>query len=179
MSSLKVPITNLLPEGMLSQHCEAMVRLCLKEFYTKRLCNSIHEITLELDENMEETTWGEADVTHEDSRPREFSISLNPHAFNRAIRERHLREDIVRVVAHEMIHIRQYASKELSSSVTLGSSGHLKMLTMWKGEVYKQSRRKNAYWFDPWEMEARAYEEPAFSVYFSSLDAETKKFFPV
>lgn len=170
-------IVNNLPAGKLATFCGEMVEFCLQNFFHKRTREAIHEIVLELDE-LHENTWGETSVEFEDTRPRDFKIAIADGGWKRAETEHHIREEIMKVVAHEMIHVRQYASKQLTSVIRMGSSGKIKLETRWKNQIYRQKKGKHSYWFEPWEMEARAFEEPAYQMFLESI-GKRANYFPM
>lgn len=55
------------------------------------------------------------------------------------------RDDILCVTAHEMVHVKQYELDNL----TLSEAGYFMNSKEYKGD----------YWFSPWEIEARGYEQ--------------------
>ena len=72
-------------------------------------------------------------------RPREFEIEIHKNQRNRRLLE---------TVAHEMVHVKQYAKDELHEYVQ--KKGH-----RYKGEYYKDGID---YWDEPWEIEAHGRE---------------------
>ena len=77
------------------------------------------------------------------ARPREFNIDINSKFKLRSILE---------TVAHELVHVKQFARGELyQSSVT--------MKQRWLGKWYK---RNPSYWNQPWEIEAHGREPGLF-----------------
>lgn len=64
-------------------------------------------------------------------------------------------EDPVETLAHEMVHVKQYAKKELGEDVVIASRGSKKQeLTKWKGELWKPKSKEDPYFDSPWEIEA-------------------------
>jgi hypothetical protein len=77
------------------------------------------------------------------ARPREFNIDVNSKLKLRTLLE---------TVAHELVHVKQFARGELyQSSVT--------MKHRWQGKWYK---RTPSYWNQPWEIEAHGREPGLF-----------------
>tara|TARA_B110000503_G_scaffold48925_1_gene79427 strand:+ start:1434 stop:1910 length:477 start_codon:yes stop_codon:yes gene_type:complete len=77
------------------------------------------------------------------ARPREFNIDVNSKLKLRLLLE---------TVAHELVHVKQFARGELyQSSVT--------MKHRWQGKWYK---RTPSYWNQPWEWEAAGREAGLF-----------------
>lgn len=73
------------------------------------------------------------------SRPRDFEIEINKYLDMRTMLE---------TVAHEMVHVKQYARKELFET----SAGRHRWLNEW----YEEG--KVSYWDLPWEIEAHGRE---------------------
>lgn len=80
--------------------------------------------------------------------PRYFTISLN----------RNQTEDIIRTLAHEMVHVKQYAKNELGKHLRMTSSTGLKIATVWQGKVWKAKLKEDDYFDSPWEIEAYGRE---------------------
>lgn len=74
-----------------------------------------------------------------------YMIELNPD-FARAATE----EEMVIVVSHEMVHVNQFVNDALNLEYDL-----------FRGRKYKNE----AYWFKPWEIEARGYEYAFLEMY--------------
>jgi len=66
--------------------------------------------------------------------------------FNRDFIKAGKLEDIIKTAAHEMVHVKQYMVDGLDMPADSP--------TLFRGEKYK-----GEYWFAPWEVEARGYEE--------------------
>lgn len=77
-----------------------------------------------------------------------YTIHLDKYWIKDAIRD-----ELITVIAHEMVHVKQYEQDGLDLTV-VGSYMNGKE---WKGD----------YWFSPWEIEARGYEQ-AFLHYFTT-----------
>lgn len=78
-----------------------------------------------------------------------YEIEINWSWFVKATEE-----DIVKVVAHEMVHVKQYEQDGLV----------LENDCFW----YKGKEVQEDYWFCPWEIEARGYEQAFWSMYEAS-----------
>jgi hypothetical protein len=108
----------------------------------------VRTITLDLERTRTSDVMGEC-VSEDDTRnPRWFTISL---------RGKKTDEDIVKTLAHEMVHVKQYAKNELSNHmrVTKGkvSCGH-----KWQGDWWTPGKKEDAYFDSPWEIEAYGRE---------------------
>lgn len=85
-------------------------------------------------------------------RPRVFVITLK----NMRIKE------VLKTLAHEMVHVKQYARGELKDCVGA---------TRWKDRHYplKSRATREQYWFQPWEIEAYGMEVGLFECYADSI----------
>lgn len=84
--------------------------------------------------------------------PRWFTINLK----NQAI------EDMIKTLAHEMVHVKQHAKNELQTGHVIATRGGLKISSKWKGEIWKPKRAEHPYYDSPWELEAFAKEISLF-----------------
>lgn len=82
------------------------------------------------------------------ARPRYFTINLRKQPV----------EEMIRVLAHEMVHLKQYAKNELSKQFRLTTRGGLKIGSKWMGEFWEPKGKEDAYWDCPWELEAYGRE---------------------
>lgn len=89
-------------------------------------------------------------ISDDDNRsPRFFSIIL---------REGPGDDDIIKTLAHEMVHVKQYAKRELVSGVFVAAKGGLKITSKWMGEIWKPKAKEDNYYDSPWEIEAYGRE---------------------
>ena len=106
-----------------------------------RLYHNI-EITLEFDdEELNKNVYGYCDWNDKNDRARDFTITINPNLGKR---------NMLLVLAHEMVHVKQYAKGELKDFVRVKR-------VKWKGKVYNEE--KLDYWEQPWEIEAHGREK--------------------
>lgn len=68
-------------------------------------------------------------------------------------------ESHLKTLAHEMVHVKQYALRELTKNLVVSRGGKVSMVSYWKGEKYKAKRKEDEYWDCPWEIEAYGREE--------------------
>jgi hypothetical protein len=106
-----------------------------------RLYHNI-EITLEFDDaELNKNVYGYCDWNDKNDRARDFTITINPNLGKR---------NMLLVLAHEMVHVKQYAKGELKDFVRVKR-------VKWKGKVYNEE--KLDYWEQPWEIEAHGREK--------------------
>lgn len=110
-----------------------------------RLSNNI-SLNIVLDDTLINTKFY-GSVTWEDDnhRPREYEMDLCNH----------LKDSMLfRVLAHEIVHIRQYATGDLKDLITQAN------YCKWKNELVQSEGRGSGSYFDfPWEVEARRDQE--------------------
>ena len=82
---------------------------------------------------------GEIDFYDNNHRPKEFTMTVDKTVSKRRIME---------TIAHEMVHVKQYAKGELVDLSRCGS-------TKWQNEVINKDTN---YWDLPWEVEAHGKE---------------------
>lgn len=100
--------------------------------------------TLEVEITLKKLTGAYGYCLHVDDRYFEIEVSKD-------IRHRRLLE----TVAHEMVHVKQYARRELSENTYCKVANRYK----WQGETLKKTPE---YWDRPWEIEAHGREVGLF-----------------
>jgi len=91
-------------------------------------------------------------------RPRSFEIGINP---------RLQRYKMLQCLAHEMVHVKQYARGELTSEL---------LDAKWQGKVYKITSSFEDYLNWPWEVEAYGRDRALYLFYQVMLKTEKVKF---
>lgn len=103
-------------------------------------------LTIELDKNLE--TQGMCYSEDDTKNPRNFVIS---------IRDKIGDDDIIQTLAHEMVHVKQYAKNELYKSLRM-YKGKTTLNSIWQGAPWKPKSREDPYWDSPWELDAYGRE---------------------
>jgi hypothetical protein len=80
----------------------------------------------------------------------------NPRYFTIRLRKQRL-DEMIRTLAHEMVHVKQYAKNELSKQMRLARGG-LRIGSKWQGEWWDPKGKQDGYWDAPWELEAYGRE---------------------
>ena len=112
-------------------------------FYAQSLFKprTLENLILKIKFNKKIDAYGYASVTEfsPSNKPRQFEIELHPGigAY-----------DILKTLAHEMVHVRQYIQGDVNIK-----------LTRWKGTRIDEVD----YWDQPWEIEAHGYESGLFT----------------
>ncbi len=120
------------------------------------------QIDIELVANLETKDGVSGDCTWEDSRgnPREFTIRVCSTVG---------RSEMLMTLAHEMVHVKQYARGELKDTY----EGF--RFCKWMGKRYNWN--KTHYYDLPWEIEAHGREEGMFVRYAKKYDYEMTKWY--
>lgn len=120
------------------------------EFFALQLMDPrmVRNITLDIEVVDKLEVNGEC-VNEDDTKsPRWFTITLKRKPKD---------DDIIKVLAHEMVHVKQYAKNELSKQFRLATGG-IRLGSKWHGEWWKPSSKEDGYWDAPWEIEAYGRE---------------------
>ena len=119
---------------------ESIAKFCAEKLFSKKLSDKIM-LDIEFSKTLlkEDGILGEIDFDDHNHRPREFTITVDSTVSKRRMME---------TIAHEMVHLKQYAKGEL---VDMMGSGAVR----WQKEDV--SRGIN-YWDLPWEIEAHGKE---------------------
>ena len=127
------------------KHVESMVNFCIAKLMP-RMKNL--DVTVRLKDLTNKHAYGfcmadpEGEATRSD-RPREFDIEVHSKMKLRKVLE---------TVAHEMVHVKQYARGELYQGVRIAKH-------RWQG---KYVSNRMSYWDTPWEIEAHGREAGLF-----------------
>jgi hypothetical protein len=112
-------------------------------FYAEQLLTprTLENFTLRIKFNSKLDAYGYASATEfsPSNKPRQFEIELHPGIGA---------SDILKTLAHEMVHVKQYIKGDVNMK-----------LTRWKGMRVDDVD----YWTQPWEIEAHGYESGLFT----------------
>ena len=121
--------------------CKEAVKWYGRYLLGNRLYHKV-EILIEFDNSeLNTNVYGFCDWNDTNDRARDFTITVDPNLGKR---------NMLLVLAHEMVHIKQYAKGELKDYVRVNK-------VKWKGKVYNDA--KIDYWEQPWEIEAHGREK--------------------
>lgn len=128
------------------------------EFFARQLMHGkmVNNLTIDIEKCHRLDVMGEC-INEDDTRnPRWFTINLRDSKDD---------EDIVKTLAHEMVHVKQYAKNELAKvdqwvarKTARGVGKRLVIASKWMGKIWKPSTKENEYWDCPWEIEAYGRE---------------------
>lgn len=93
--------------------------------------------------------------------------SRRPRSFEIGIRHTMQRYKMLQCLAHEMVHVKQYARGELSSEL---------ITAKWQGKTFKLTNSMEDYLNWPWEVEAYGRDRSLYLFYQVMLKSEKVKF---
>lgn len=143
--ALKVHFTRLnlaKDKGVSRDDLVEAINFYLDKLVSKRLKNSL-TLFVHFSKDME--ACGDCIYLDDYNRPKEFAINIK---INSGVTYKTLMQSI----AHELVHVKQWATGEMREYVKPGLSN----LTSWRKE--KVDISKLDYWFLPWEIEAHGLE---------------------
>ena len=129
------------PKKVSMKLCKEAVQFYGQHLLGKRLYEKI-ELTLEFDaSDLGSTVYGFCDWNDDNHKARDFTIIVHPDLHKKTM---------LTVLAHEMVHVKQYAKGELKDYVRMKS-------VKFQGKIYDDN--KLDYWDHPWEIEAHGREK--------------------
>lgn len=142
------------PNKVPTKLCKDAVKWYGKKLLGERLYHNV-EITIDFDDaELGENTYGFCDWNDDNHRARDFTITVHPDLGKR---------NMLLVLAHEMVHVKQYAKGEMKDYLRARR-------VKWKGKVYNDKNIN--YWDLPWEIEAHGREK---GLYYRFLEFQGKK----
>jgi hypothetical protein len=119
------------------------------EFFARCLMHGRMVDNLELDIEIEKKLDVQGLCVNEDenSRSRFFTVQLRKDDL----------DEMIQTLAHEMIHVKQYAKNEHFKK-HLTTKGGLKIESYWMGKHWKPTKGEVDYYDSPWEIEAYGRE---------------------
>lgn len=116
------------------------------DFFAKQLMDPRMVRNLVLDIEIRNKMDVDGECVDEDGwrNPRYFTIGLKRQDIN----------EMIKILGHEMVHVKQHAKNELKSGIMIPTRGGLKMTSRWHGEIWKPKGKEDHYWDSPWEIEA-------------------------
>lgn len=120
------------------------------EFFATQLMDIRMVRNLKIDLEVKDTFDVNGECTNEEG-------TKNPRWFTITLKKKPKGEDIFQVLAHEMVHVKQYAKNELSKQFRL-TRGAISTASKWHGEFWIPKSKEDPYWDCPWEIEAYGRE---------------------
>lgn len=126
------------------------------EFFAHQLMDPrmVRNLELDIEHNPKLDVQGECVSEDDTKNPRWFTITLRNGKDD---------EELIKTLAHEMVHVKQYAKNELAKVLTAARGGRgIRIASKWKGEIWDPKKKEDAYWDCPWEIEAYGREVGLF-----------------
>lgn len=121
------------------------------DFFARQLMHGrmVNNLMIDIEKVRRLDVMGEC-VNEDDTRnPRWFTINLRDASGD---------DDVVKTLAHEMVHVKQYAKNEMKTQMRVTRGGGFQRATVWQGEVWNPKSKEDEYWDCPWEIEAYGRE---------------------
>lgn len=127
------------------------------EFFADILMDprTVRNLQIDIEVSKDLDVLGDCGNEDDERSPRWFTIELKTQTA----------DEMIKTLAHEMVHAKQYAKNELKSGFMVASRGGLKTTSKWMGKVWKPSRKEHHYYDSPWEVEAYGKEVGLFHRY--------------
>lgn len=109
---------------------------------------TVRNLQIDLERNRKLDVMGECVSEDDTKNPRWFTITLRGGRKD---------DDMIQTLAHELVHVKQYAKNELSKQMRL-TRGGIGIGSKWHGEWWNPKSKEDAYWDAPWEIEAYGRE---------------------
>lgn len=95
----------------------------------------------------------------------------NPRWFTIGLKNQDIKE-MIKVLGHEMVHVKQHAKNELQTGHAVAARGGLKIYSKWMGQIWKPKGKEDAYFDAPWEIEAYGREVGLYHKWVAAQGAE-------
>jgi hypothetical protein len=134
------------------------------EFFAGILLDPRMARNIELDIELNKTLDVEGQCVSEDDtkNPRYFTIELRNHRDD---------DNIIQTLAHEMVHVKQYAKNQLYKKLALAKGG-FSTDSVWEGKTWKPKRKQDRYFDSPWEIEAYGRELGLYHRWLKHLESQ-------
>jgi hypothetical protein len=142
---MEITITGMIGKRKEKKLLEEAARFFAAQLMDPRMVRNI-TLDIEVYNNLEV----EGECVDEDGtrNPRWFTIGLK----NQDIKE------MIKVLGHEMVHVKQHAKNELQTGHAVAARGGLKIYSKWMGQIWKPKGKEHDYFDSPWEIEAYGRE---------------------
>ena len=81
----------------------------------------------------------------------------NPRWFTIGLKNQDV-EEMIKILGHEMVHVKQHAKNELQNGHVVPGRGGLQIYSRWMGKIWKPKGKEDHYFDAPWEIEAYGRE---------------------
>jgi len=140
------------------------------QFFGKILLHgkTYKDIVLDIDIHKKYDIYGDCMDDDGGRRPRFFTINLKQNDPD----DRDY--DPVKTLAHEMVHLKQFATGELRGGFMVPARGNSRMLTSkWHGKLWIPGTKDDKYFDSPWEIEAYGREVGLYYRWIDHIEGRT------
>lgn len=140
--------------GMVGRRSDKALLKEAAEFFAHQLMDPrmVRNLTIDLEVRQNLNVDGECVDEDGVRNPRWFTIGLKSQDI----------DEMIKVLGHEMVHVKQHAKNELQSGIMTLTRGGLRMSSKWQGELWKPKAKECPYYDSPWEIEAYGREVGLF-----------------
>lgn len=137
------------------------------EFFARQLLHgkTVNNLTIDIEKTRRLDVQGECIDEDGTRNPRWFTIN---------IRDAKDDDDVIKTLAHEMVHVKQYAKNELAKEIRVSKGGGFRMATRWQGKPWSPKSKEDPYWDCPWEIEAYGREVGLYHKWVEHLSCKMK-----
>jgi len=137
--------------GMVGKRKEKALLKEAAEFFAAQLMDPrmVRNLTIDLEVRNNMRVDGECVDEDNIRNPRWFTIGLK---YQEDV------EEMIKILGHEMVHVKQHSKNELQNGHVVAARGGLKIYSKWMGEIWKPKGKEDAYFDAPWEIEAYGRE---------------------
>jgi hypothetical protein len=141
---------NITVTGLIGRRADKKKLIEAAEFFAAQLMDPrmVRNLTLDIEVWKDFDLEGECVDEDGTKNPRWFTIGLKNQDVN----------EMIKVLGHEMVHVKQHAKNELATGHAVAARGGLKIYSKWMGEIWKPKGKEDAYFDSPWEIEAYGRE---------------------
>ena len=153
-------------EGFSKKKTDEIVEAC--QFFAKQLMHGkmVNNLTIDIEKARRLDVMGECIDEDGTRNPRWFTINL---------RDAKDDEDVIKTLAHEMVHVKQYAKNELSKEIRVAKGKGFHMASKWMGKPWVAKSKEDSYWDCPWEIEAYGREVGLYHKWVQHTSAKSAK----
>jgi hypothetical protein len=139
---MKLRIINCPDKTRFSPYIKRAANFYAKQLMSPKMLDNI-SICIKFNKDIDAFGYASVEDYNDWGKPREFEIEMHPGigAY-----------DILKTLAHEMVHVKQYVYGETNEA-----------MTRWKGR--RVDSEKIDYWSQPWEVEAHGLEIGLFTLF--------------
>lgn len=130
-----------------SDKLEQAARFFAAQLMDPRMVRKIR-LDIEIERNLD--VEGQCVSEDDHKSPRWFTIQLRRQKIG----------EMIKTLAHEMVHVKQYAKNELGKEMALARGGKkgVRIVTRWQGDLWYPKAKEHDYYDAPWEIEAYGRE---------------------